>query len=181
MISPASPTLWGGGWPLLLMSSVSPSQWGAPFFAQFAKSGNQKCLRCWGLIYGCSKAMRTARHDMQSSTGVSVSRPCKQRKDGAATFRIDKTSRRKRKGWATRLPGPTPKVLTLDLSASAQGDRQAYGHTYPTCLASNENQALDMSWTVTVGSTIYPVDTIVHITKGNFSGTLTVTSTITTP
>jgi hypothetical protein len=81
----------------------------------------------------------------------------------------------------TNPPGPTPAVLSLDLSTQAQGDTQAYGFTYPTCLATNQNQALDMSWTVRVGSTVYPVTTSVHITKGNFNGTLNVTSTITAP
>jgi hypothetical protein len=38
-----------------------------------------------------------------------------------------------------------------------------------------------MTWTVTVGSTIYNMATVIHITKGNFNGALNVTSTISTP
>jgi hypothetical protein len=81
----------------------------------------------------------------------------------------------------TNPPGPTPSVSTLDLSFEGQGDTQALTHTAPTCLATNENQALDMTWTATVGTHTYSLTTFVHITKGNFSGTLNVTSTITTP
>jgi hypothetical protein len=82
----------------------------------------------------------------------------------------------------TNPPGPTPATnVPINLVSQGMSDIQIYGYTYPTCLANNQNQALDMTWTVTVGSTPYPATTIVHITKGNFSGTLNVTSTITTP
>jgi hypothetical protein len=79
-------------------------------------------------------------------------------------------------------PGPTPATnVAVNLVTDGMQDIQIWGHTYPTCLGTNDNQALDMTWTVTVGSTVYPVATIVHITKGNFNGTQNVTSTITTP
>jgi hypothetical protein len=77
--------------------------------------------------------------------------------------------------------GPTPAVVSVPLATNGVTDNQAYGFSYPTCLTTNQNQALDMTWTVQVGSTVYPVTTSVHITKGNFNGTLNVTSTITVP
>jgi len=78
-------------------------------------------------------------------------------------------------------PRTNPSVNTVDLSIQGEQDTQGFTHTVPTCLATNENQMLDMTWTVTVGSTVYPLATSVHITKGNFNGSLNVTSTITTP
>jgi hypothetical protein len=73
-------------------------------------------------------------------------------------------------------------VNTVNFETDGDEDTQAYGCTYPTfCLANNVNQSLDYSYTVQVGSTVYPLTTVVHITKGNFNGTLNVTSTITTP
>jgi hypothetical protein len=78
-------------------------------------------------------------------------------------------------------PGPTPATVSVPLSTNGVTDNQAYGFTYPTCLATNQNQALNMTWTVKVGSTVYPVTTLLYITLGNFSGTDNVTSTITIP
>jgi hypothetical protein len=80
------------------------------------------------------------------------------------------------------LPGPTPATnIPINLESQGMQDIQIYGFTYPTCPATNQNQNLDMTWTVLVGSTVYPATTVVHITKGNFNGTLNVTSNITTP
>jgi len=82
----------------------------------------------------------------------------------------------------TNPPGPTPATnVSINLVSQGVQDIQIYGFTYPTCPANNQNQALDMTWTVLIGSTVYPVTTVVHITKGNFNGTLNVTSSITTP
>jgi hypothetical protein len=76
--------------------------------------------------------------------------------------------------------GPKPSTNTIDLSHVVEGDLQFWGYTAPTCPGINDNQTLDMSWTVQIGSTVYPIATIVHISKGNFNGILNVTSTITT-
>ena len=81
----------------------------------------------------------------------------------------------------TNPPGPTPSTVSVPLATNGVTDNQAYGFTYPTCLTNNQNQALNMTWTVQVGSTAYPITTLLYITKGNFNGTLNVTSTITTP
>jgi hypothetical protein len=81
----------------------------------------------------------------------------------------------------TNPPGPTPATTSVPLSTNGVTDNQAYGFNYPTCPAKNQNQTLDMSWTVQVGSTVYPITTVVYITKGNFNGTLNVTSSIITP
>jgi hypothetical protein len=81
----------------------------------------------------------------------------------------------------TSPPGPDPSVNPLDLATQGENDVQGLTHTVPTCLATNENQSLDMTWTVAVGSVSYQLSTILHITKGSFNGTLNVTSTITTP
>jgi hypothetical protein len=79
-------------------------------------------------------------------------------------------------------PGPTPSVNTLNLNIpQGEQDTQSFSHTAPTCLATNENQSFDMTWTVQVGSQSFPLSTIVHISKGNFNGTLNVTSSITAP
>jgi hypothetical protein len=80
-------------------------------------------------------------------------------------------------------PGPTPTVgLAISFATQGWTDTQAYGGTYPSyCLTNNENQSLDYSLTMTVGSTVYPLVTVVQYTKGNFSGTLNVTATIITP
>lgn len=78
-------------------------------------------------------------------------------------------------------PGPTPSVTSHNLSSQGVGDTQAYGYTYPTCLSANQNQALNMTWTVQVGTVTYPITTLLNITLGNFNGTLEVNSTITTP
>lgn len=78
-------------------------------------------------------------------------------------------------------PGPTPATVSVLLGSQGVTDNQAYGFNYPTCLTKNQNQALDMTWTVKVGTVVYPVTTSVHITKGNFNGTQNVTSNITTP
>lgn len=81
----------------------------------------------------------------------------------------------------TNPPGPTPSVNTISFATQGETDTQAYGKTYPTCLSTNQNQALDYTFTVQIGSTVYPLTTVVHYTKGNFNGTLNVTAAITTP
>ena len=57
---------------------------------------------------------------------------------------------------------PNP-ATNIPISLASQGvnDIQVFGHTYPTCLADNENQTLDMSWTVRVGSVTYSITTVV--------------------
>jgi hypothetical protein len=85
----------------------------------------------------------------------------------------------------TNPPGPTPSTnLAVNMVLQGYQDLHARAHTYPTCLAYNENQAYDLTWTVRVGSptaTAYTVPTSVHITKGNFNGALNVTLAVTTP
>lgn len=77
-------------------------------------------------------------------------------------------------------PGPTPATnVPINLVSQGMQDFQMWALTYPAC--PTNNQSLDMSWTVQVGSVIYPATTVVYITKGNFSGTFNVTSSITTP
>ncbi len=85
----------------------------------------------------------------------------------------------------TNPPGPTPSTnFAVNLASQGYEDLHARSHTYPTCLAYNENQAYNLTWTVKVGSvsaTAYPAATSVYITKGNFNGNLNVTLTVTTP
>lgn len=85
----------------------------------------------------------------------------------------------------TNPPGSTPSTnFAVNLASQGYEDLHARSRTYPTCLAYNENQTYDLTWTVKVGSvsaTAYPVATSVYITKGNFNGTLNVTLTVTTP
>jgi hypothetical protein len=40
------------------------------------------------------------------------------------------------------------------------------------CPTNNDNQALDYGLTMKIGSTVYPLVTVVHYTKGNFNETL---------
>jgi len=49
--------------------------------------------------------MQAARHDTQNSTGSIVSRPCKERKDGAPTFQIGKEEARRAGHPARDRPG----------------------------------------------------------------------------
>jgi hypothetical protein len=81
----------------------------------------------------------------------------------------------------TNPPGPTPTVNQVSFATQGDTDTQADGFTYPSCLATNQNQSLNQTYNVQVGSVVYPLTTLVHITKGNFNGTLNVTSTITVP
>ncbi len=79
-------------------------------------------------------------------------------------------------------PGPTPVVLAINFATQAWNDTQAWKGTYPKfCPTNNDNQALDYSMTMKIGSTVYPLVTTVHYTKGNFNGTLNVTAAITVP
>lgn len=79
-------------------------------------------------------------------------------------------------------PGPTPKVLAISFATQGWNDTQAWKGTYPQyCPTNNDNQALDYSMTMQIGSAVYPLVTIVHYTKGNFNGTLNVTAAITKP
>lgn len=77
--------------------------------------------------------------------------------------------------------GPNPSTNVITLPNQGENDTQSLTHAAPSCLATNENESLDMTWTAQVGTVVYSLQTVVHITKGNFNGTLNVTATITTP
>lgn len=75
-----------------------------------------------------------------------------------------------------------PVARSADIAAGALvGDYQYIGFTYPTCLGSNDNASYTQTFTVTVGTNVFPLTTVVSISDGNFSGTAKDDVTITTP
>jgi hypothetical protein len=57
----------------------------------------------------------------------------------------------------TNAPGPTPFTVSVPLATNGVADNHACGFTYPTCLTNSQNHVLNMTWTVQVGSTAYPI------------------------
>jgi len=77
--------------------------------------------------------------------------------------------------------GP-PAPRTFNFSGSGLvSDIQFLGTTAPTCPGSNDNESFDMSFSVTIAGVTFPISTMVHISRGYFTGTPRVDSTITTP
>lgn len=62
-------------------------------------------------------------------------------------------------------PGPTIFPNTVDLSHQGIIDIQGWYYTYPTCLGYNDNQAFTQNWSITIGSTVYPLTTTIAITR----------------
>jgi hypothetical protein len=75
-------------------------------------------------------------------------------------------------------PNDNPEQIT---PGTAIADLQFFGKLAPSCPGSNDHESFDMSNFVTVGTTNYNLTTVIHISKGYFSGTAKVDSTITTP
>jgi hypothetical protein len=87
------------------------------------------------------------------------------------------------------LPSPDPltppssgQQSSPDLSSQVLSDIYGLYTTAPTCPPASVSGSFDQSWTATVGTTVYNLTTIIHITRATDSqGLPTFTSTITTP
>ena len=80
------------------------------------------------------------------------------------------------------LPFPPPGSASLNLATQALIDMYALYAPGPGCGSPNLSDSFDQPWTATVGSTVYNLTTIIHITRAtNNQGLPSFTSTITTP
>ena len=82
-------------------------------------------------------------------------------------------------------PGSTPGDNSQDMTPGAfVADIQFFGKTAPSCPGSDDHESFDISNFVNAGGQNgprYDLTTVIHIAKGNFSGTSKVDSTITVP
>ena len=60
-------------------------------------------------------------------------------------------------------------------------DLQSIGLLYPDCLGTTDWQKFNQKFVVTIGNNPYSLSTVIHVERGNFSGTLKVDRTISTP
>ncbi|MCP9495954.1 MAG: IPT/TIG domain-containing protein [Pyrinomonadaceae bacterium MAG19_C2-C3] len=74
---------------------------------------------------------------------------------------------------------PTGNTKTVPAGLTAT-DAQGFGFTF-RCLGPADNEAFRQSFFVTVGSTKFNLSTVLEISRGNYSGTLTVNSRVITP
>lgn len=75
--------------------------------------------------------------------------------------------------------------LPGDLSGHSSGglvqDTMYFGKTLPNCPAANDNESFDQRFIVVVGNRQFSLSTVVHISRGRFSGDWKVDVTTTTP
>jgi hypothetical protein len=76
--------------------------------------------------------------------------------------------------------GETESLSTFTGDGSVT-DIQLFGTHAPTCPWSNDHESFDMSFSVTIGGTVFNISTVQHIDRGNFSGVAKVDASITTP
>jgi len=84
----------------------------------------------------------------------------------------------------TLIPNPgAPPTQSFDENTSIQvlADTQFFGFVAPGCPASNDHEAFDQSFGITIGSTSFPLSTVYHIERGKYSGTYKVDVTVKTP
>ena len=74
----------------------------------------------------------------------------------------------------------TPGSVSLNLSTQVLSDLYSI-YSSPACPTPNLSDSLDQTWTATVGSTVYNLTTVIHITRATNDGFPSFTSTITTP
>ncbi len=74
---------------------------------------------------------------------------------------------------------PTGNTKTVPAGLTAT-DAQGFGFTF-RCLGPSDNEAFRQSFFVTIGSTRFNLSTVFEISRGNYSGTLTVNSRVITP
>jgi hypothetical protein len=79
-------------------------------------------------------------------------------------------------------PGPPPtQSSTQNTSVQILADTQFFGFVAPGCPGSNDHEAFDQSFQVTLGSANFPLTTVYHIERGVYSGTPEVNITVKTP
>ncbi len=86
--------------------------------------------------------------------------------------------------YFTDYAGPvgTPEEQAEAVSPGAWApDIQYFGHASPACLATNEHEIMNQKFYIKIGTTRFDLTTVINIQRGNFSGTLKVDETITTP
>lgn len=75
----------------------------------------------------------------------------------------------------------TPADLSGQSSSGLVQDTHYFGKTLPNCPGSNDNEAFDQRFIVTVAGREFNLSTVVHISRGRFSGVWKVDVTTTTP
>lgn len=79
-------------------------------------------------------------------------------------------------------PGvPQPESSQQNTSIQPLADIQYLGKNAPNCFGSNDHEGFDQSFKVTLGSNNFPLSTVYHIERGNYSGTAKVDVTVKTP
>jgi hypothetical protein len=102
--------------------------------------------------------------------------------NGTVTFQEAFSNASPSSGDALGAPTPGP-ALTIDLSSSVLVDIYAIVTTNPPpCPVANGSDSVDQTWSATVGSNVYNLVTVIHITRQtNSQGLPSFTSDITTP
>lgn len=75
---------------------------------------------------------------------------------------------------------PPPESSTQNTSIQTLADTQFFGTKAPSCPGSNDHESFNQSFSVTVGSTTYPLSTVNQITRGEYAGTFHVDVTVVT-
>jgi len=76
---------------------------------------------------------------------------------------------------------PPTQSSTQNTSVQTLADTQFFGTVAPSCPGSNDHESFNQSFSVTVGSTTYPLSTVNLIQRGEYSGTFHVDVTVQTP
>ncbi len=84
--------------------------------------------------------------------------------------------------YSSTFGGTVPPSVSLNVTPGGLlVDIQYIGKPAPSCPGSNDHEAFNQSLSVTIGTSTYPLTTVNHIERGNYSGTPRVDVTITTP
>jgi hypothetical protein len=85
--------------------------------------------------------------------------------------------------YSTTVPGLTaPPTQSQTLSGDGLvTDLQLFAKSAPACPGTNDHESFDMSFSITAGGGLFPLSTVQHIDRGNFSGTATINATISVP
>lgn len=79
-------------------------------------------------------------------------------------------------------PDSLPADLTINIPENGViGDTQYFGRTAPSCPGSDDHESFNQKFIAKVGGKNYNLTTVVHISKGRFSGTYKCDVSITTP
>ncbi|MGH9434999.1 MAG: hypothetical protein ACRD06_03255, partial [Terriglobia bacterium] len=85
--------------------------------------------------------------------------------------------------FTSTIPGDTPPQEGSVGVAAGQDfqDLQYLGAAAPSCPGSNDHESFTQQFYVSAVGSRFPLTTVISITRGNFSGTAEVNSTITAP